>query len=72
MSILERYANFYAKKLGTNNVKIARFHWSRKSRDSCPTSSVFLQSSKVRREVTPGKGLKAGAQDAISVSGFMV
>ena len=40
MSILERYANFYAKKLGANNVKIARFHWSRKSRDSCPTSSA--------------------------------
>ena len=39
MSILERYANFHAKKLGANNVKIARFHWSRKSRDSCPTSS---------------------------------
>ena len=37
-----RYANFYAKNLGANNVKITRFHWSRKSRDSCPTSSVFL------------------------------
>ena len=40
MSILVRYANFYAKNLGANNVKITRFHWSRKSRDSCPASSV--------------------------------
>lgn len=33
---------------------------------------VFLQSPKVRREVTPDKGLKARAHDAISVGGFMV
>ena len=39
MSILVRYANFCAKKLRKNNVKMTRFHWSRKSRDSCPTSS---------------------------------
>ena len=43
MSILVRYANFCAKKLCKNNAKIARFHWSRKSRDSCPTSSVPTQ-----------------------------
>ena len=35
-----RCANFCVKKLCKNNAKIARFHWSRKSRDSCPTSSV--------------------------------
>ena len=31
--------SFMQKKFGANNVKITRFHWSRKSRDSCPTSS---------------------------------
>ena len=34
-----RYANFCVKKLYKNNAKIARFRWTRKSRDSCPTSS---------------------------------
>ena len=41
MSILVRYVNFCVKKLCKNNAKIARFHWSRKSRDSCPTSSGY-------------------------------
>ena len=38
LSILVRYANFCVKKLCKNNAKIARFHWTRQSRDSCPTS----------------------------------
>ena len=33
--------SFMQKKFGANNFKITRFHWSRKSRDSCPTSSGF-------------------------------
>ena len=40
MSILVRYANFYVKNLRKNNDKMTQFHWSRKSRDSCPTSSA--------------------------------
>ena len=39
LSILVRYANFYVKNLRKNNEKMTQFHWSRKSRDSCPTSS---------------------------------
>ena len=39
MSILVCYANFYVKNLRKNNDKLTQFHWSRKSRDSCPTSS---------------------------------
>ena len=39
LSILVRYANFYVKNLRTKNDKMTQFHWSRKSRDSCPTSS---------------------------------
>ena len=39
LSILVCYANFYVKNLRTNNDKMTQFHWSRKSRDSCPTSS---------------------------------
>ena len=39
LSILVRYANFYVKNLRKNNDKMTQFHWSRKSRDSCPTSS---------------------------------
>ena len=39
MSILVHYANFYVKNLRKNNDKMTQFHWSRKSRDSCPTSS---------------------------------
>ena len=40
LSVLVRYANFYVKNLRKNNDKITQFHWSRKSRDSCPTSFV--------------------------------
>ena len=39
LSILVRYANFNVKNLRKNNDQMTQFHWSRKSRDSCPTSS---------------------------------
>ena len=45
LSSLVRYANFYVKKHRKNSVKMTRFHWSRKSRDSCPTSSVWIRHS---------------------------
>ena len=44
MSILVRYANFYVKNLRKNNDKMTQFHWSRKSRDSCPTSGRTFMS----------------------------
>ena len=37
------YVNFYAKNSRTNNAKITRFHWSRKSRNTCPISSGATQ-----------------------------
>ena len=40
LSILVRYANFYVKNLRKNNDKMTQFHWSIKSRDSCPTNLV--------------------------------
>ena len=39
LSISVRYANFCVKKLRKNNAEIAQFYWSKKSRDSCPSSS---------------------------------
>ena len=45
-----RYVNFCVKKPCKNNAKIARFHWSRKSRDSCPTSSDIVKKSE---SITP-------------------
>lgn len=39
LSILARYKKIYVKNLRKNNVKMTQFHWSRNSRDSCPTSS---------------------------------
>ena len=33
------YVKFYFENLRKTNLKMARFHWSRNSRDSCPTSS---------------------------------
>ena len=43
-SVLVRYVNFFVKKLRENNIKVARFHWSRNTRDSCPLnffSTIF-------------------------------
>ena len=48
LSILVRYANFYVKSLRKSNDKITQFHWSRKSRDSCPTSSGCGSGSRAR------------------------
>ena len=53
MSILVRYANFYVKNLRKNNDKMTQFHWSRKSRDSCPTSSA--QRNNLHRELASDK-----------------
>ena len=41
-----RYANFYVKNLRKNNDKMTQFHWSRKSRDGCPTSSGLVRDSR--------------------------
>ena len=40
MSASVSNANLKAKNLRKHDGKIARFHWSRFSRDSCPASSV--------------------------------
>ena len=53
MSILVRYGNFYVKNHLKNNDKMTQFHWSRKSRDSCPTSST--QRNNLHRELASDK-----------------
>ena len=64
------YVKFYFENLRKTNLKMARFHWSRNSRDSCPTSSgqmvilknfgVRVLGSVVRSIVNRGEGLEGG------------
>ena len=45
-----RYANFFVKNPRKGKVKMTRFDWSRKSRDSCPTSSGYDPVSQPRTQ----------------------